>query len=271
MSIVPQFVYLAVMQKIQSQEGKGNKLTPLELRQFSINKNWRCWTIYWYLKSKNMVLEFPWVHEIFPQKFSPRKGNISWHPRSHDLTPKDFFLWRYVKSRIYDSNQGSSGLIEKNIPQETTAITVTKYRVRRSQWCHKTYLIKYTKNLFWRKNGVYNEVKYYNNNKKNPLWQIIVRFTLTPICEDIFKFSYINMYFCIFNYPPIQGLRGNGYYFQYIIFSSTGPILKQSRTCNYSNRRNHFNKLLTWNFMNNFCNFSHWWIQVKFIIPVLIY
>jgi hypothetical protein len=25
----------------------------------------------------------------------------SWHPRSPDLTPRDFFLWGYVKDRVF--------------------------------------------------------------------------------------------------------------------------------------------------------------------------
>ena len=30
-----------------------------------------------------------------------RGGPTPWPPRSPDITPLDFFLWRYVKDRVY--------------------------------------------------------------------------------------------------------------------------------------------------------------------------
>jgi hypothetical protein len=37
----------------------------------------------------------------FPGRWVGRDGPISWHPRSPDITPLDFFLWGYVKDIIY--------------------------------------------------------------------------------------------------------------------------------------------------------------------------
>ncbi|GBP69149.1 hypothetical protein EVAR_47424_1 [Eumeta japonica] len=42
----------------------------------------------------------PRVREIFPGKLISRRGDINWPPRSPDLTPMDFFLWSYVKSKV---------------------------------------------------------------------------------------------------------------------------------------------------------------------------
>ena len=30
--------------------------------------------------------------------------NIAWPPRSPDMTPLDFFLWGYIKSKVYTRN-----------------------------------------------------------------------------------------------------------------------------------------------------------------------
>jgi hypothetical protein len=42
-----------------------------------------------------------WLNEKFPGKWIGRRGAIEWAPRSPDLTPLDFFLWGYLKQKIY--------------------------------------------------------------------------------------------------------------------------------------------------------------------------
>jgi hypothetical protein len=37
----------------------------------------------------------------FPGIWIGRRGPIAWPPRSPDLTPLDFFLWRYIKDSVY--------------------------------------------------------------------------------------------------------------------------------------------------------------------------
>lgn len=39
--------------------------------------------------------------QVYPQRWIGRGGPVAWPPRSPDLTPLDFFLWGYVKARIY--------------------------------------------------------------------------------------------------------------------------------------------------------------------------
>ena len=34
----------------------------------------------------------------------PRDSNIPWPPRSPDLTPMDFFVWGFIKSKVYTKN-----------------------------------------------------------------------------------------------------------------------------------------------------------------------
>jgi hypothetical protein len=41
------------------------------------------------------------VNGLFPNHVISRHGDIAWPPRSPDLTACDFFLWGYLKSRVY--------------------------------------------------------------------------------------------------------------------------------------------------------------------------
>jgi hypothetical protein len=37
----------------------------------------------------------------FPNRWLGRDGPLAWPPRSPDITPLDFFLWGYVKDKVY--------------------------------------------------------------------------------------------------------------------------------------------------------------------------
>ena len=39
----------------------------------------------------------------FPYWWIRRDGPTLWPPRSPDITPLDFFLWRYVKDKVYST------------------------------------------------------------------------------------------------------------------------------------------------------------------------
>lgn len=41
------------------------------------------------------------LDQHFPGRWIGRRGPIEWPPRSPDLTPLDFFLWGYLKSKVY--------------------------------------------------------------------------------------------------------------------------------------------------------------------------
>lgn len=42
-----------------------------------------------------------WLFEKFGEHFISLRSNIEWQPHSPDLTPSDFFLWDYLKDRVY--------------------------------------------------------------------------------------------------------------------------------------------------------------------------
>lgn len=43
------------------------------------------------------------LDDKFPDSWIGRGGPISWPPRSPDITPLDYFLWGYVKNKVYSS------------------------------------------------------------------------------------------------------------------------------------------------------------------------
>ncbi|KAJ9587544.1 hypothetical protein L9F63_019024 [Diploptera punctata] len=50
---------------------------------------------YWSLDVRNSL------KESFPDRWIGRGGPIGWPPRSPDITPLEFFLWVYVKDRVF--------------------------------------------------------------------------------------------------------------------------------------------------------------------------
>ncbi|KZC14905.1 hypothetical protein WN55_07874 [Dufourea novaeangliae] len=41
------------------------------------------------------------LRRLFPNRWIGREGEISWSARLPDLTPFDYFLWRYLKNKVY--------------------------------------------------------------------------------------------------------------------------------------------------------------------------
>lgn len=68
------------------------------------------------------------VRDFFPNKLISRQGDINRPPRSPDLTPMDFFLWGYVKSKVYANKPTSLAQLKEIIRHEMAAITETTCR-----------------------------------------------------------------------------------------------------------------------------------------------
>lgn len=54
--------------------------------------------------------------------------DINWPPRSPDLTPMDFFLWGYLKSKVYTNKPTSLAHLKENIRHEMATITESTCR-----------------------------------------------------------------------------------------------------------------------------------------------
>ena len=58
----------------------------------------------------------------FPHRWIGRRGEIEWPARSPDLTPLDYFLWGYLKRKVYSTQPESLDELQNRILQEATLI-----------------------------------------------------------------------------------------------------------------------------------------------------
>jgi hypothetical protein len=65
------------------------------------------------------------LNEMFPARVISRRGNIGWSARSPDLNACDFFLWGYLKSKVYEKKPRTTEDLKQNIREEVAAIPPT--------------------------------------------------------------------------------------------------------------------------------------------------
>lgn len=77
------------------------------------------------------------LDETFPNRWIGRRGAVEWPPRSPDITPLDFYLWGYLKSRVYVNRPGSIEELKiriteviREIPPDTISSSVNAVRDR---------------------------------------------------------------------------------------------------------------------------------------------
>lgn len=46
-----------------------------------------------------------YLHQVFPQRWIGRGGEVEWPARSPDLAPNDFFLWGHLKNNVYNGDR----------------------------------------------------------------------------------------------------------------------------------------------------------------------
>ena len=60
------------------------------------------------------------VQQLLRQHFTEERDisrcfHVAWPPRSPDLTPCDFFLWGYLKSKVYLGGVSNLSVLKENI------------------------------------------------------------------------------------------------------------------------------------------------------------
>lgn len=70
----------------------------------------------------------------FPNRWIGRRGTIEWPPRSPDLTPLDYFLWGYLKERVYKTRPVNIDDLKQRISNEIDTITVEMLRNVRDEF-----------------------------------------------------------------------------------------------------------------------------------------
>jgi hypothetical protein len=64
-----------------------------------------------------------YLDEVFPNRWIGRRGQIEWPARSPDLTPLDFFLWGYLKGKVYVTKQYNIEDLKQRIRHNIRQIT----------------------------------------------------------------------------------------------------------------------------------------------------
>lgn len=63
------------------------------------------------------------LNDTFHNRWIGRRGPIEWPPRSPDLTLLDFFLWGYLKNKVYVNRPNDIESLKDRIRIEMRAIT----------------------------------------------------------------------------------------------------------------------------------------------------
>lgn len=63
-----------------------------------------------------------YLDTVFPGKWIGRRGPIEWPARSPDLTPLDYFLWGYLKSKVYFNRPNNIDELKARIRHEVRLI-----------------------------------------------------------------------------------------------------------------------------------------------------
>ena len=69
-----------------------------------------------------------WLDEWFPNMWIGRRGPIEWPPRSPDLTPPDFFLWGYLRDKIYQHHIQNLDHLQQIIVDEFNQVPLNMCR-----------------------------------------------------------------------------------------------------------------------------------------------
>ena len=64
----------------------------------------------------------------FPNRWIGRDGPTPWPPRSPDITPLDFFLWRYVKDKVFSTPVPDITNLKARITDAFATVTEDSWR-----------------------------------------------------------------------------------------------------------------------------------------------
>jgi hypothetical protein len=63
------------------------------------------------------------LRTLFPHRIISRFGDLAWPPRSPDLSTCDFFLWGYLKARVYQTKPRTLDELKDSIRREVEVIS----------------------------------------------------------------------------------------------------------------------------------------------------
>ena len=68
------------------------------------------------------------VNALFPNRVVSRNGDIACAPGSLDLTPCDYFLWGYLKTKVFETRPRTIADLKQRTQDEVAAIPVEMLR-----------------------------------------------------------------------------------------------------------------------------------------------
>jgi len=81
------------------------------------------------------------LSQIFINRIISRGSAFGWPPRSSGVTAPDFFLWGYLKDRVYINKPRTIMQLKENIREEIKALTpksltaIMKHAIERVRLC----------------------------------------------------------------------------------------------------------------------------------------
>jgi hypothetical protein len=78
----------------------------------------------------------------FPGRVISRNGDIRWPARSCDLTPLDFFLWGFLKSKVYSTHPTTIEELKNNIISEINEIRPDLLKKIIENWVSRIRMLK---------------------------------------------------------------------------------------------------------------------------------
>jgi len=69
------------------------------------------------------VISIAALRPLFPQQVISRFGDVPWPPLSPDLSAPDFFLWGYLKSKVYSNRPTDLHALKENIREEIAKLS----------------------------------------------------------------------------------------------------------------------------------------------------
>uniref|UniRef100_A0A0K2UJM4 Putative LOC100569746 [Acyrthosiphon pisum] n=1 Tax=Lepeophtheirus salmonis TaxID=72036 RepID=A0A0K2UJM4_LEPSM len=78
----------------------------------------------------------------FGEQLISRFGPVNWPPRSYDITHFDFFLWCYVKAKVYVDKPAMIDTLEAIIERVIREVPVTMLERVIENWCERMNHLK---------------------------------------------------------------------------------------------------------------------------------
>ena len=78
----------------------------------------------------------------FGEKIISRNWPVNWPPRSCDVTPLDYFLWGYAKSKVYADKPATIDALENNIMRTIRDISPEMLEKVTQNWTSRIQFLK---------------------------------------------------------------------------------------------------------------------------------